>query len=126
MLWISELFFPLTITPVKISILCFYRTIFSIGKFRLVTYTLSTICALWLFAGFWVVIFQCRPVRAVYDVTIVDAHCIQFGPFVFIYELINALIDISILALPVFMVRRLQLQLRRKLQVMSMFLMGGL
>lgn len=93
----------------------------------MITYAISTVCVLWLFAGFWVVIFQCRPVRAVYDVTLAaTAHCIPFAPFVFTYELINALIDVFILVLPVVMVRKLKLQTRQKLQVMSVFLMGGL
>lgn len=125
-LWVAELFFPLTITPIKISVLSLYRTIFATRNFRVVTYLISTLCGLWLFAGLWVIIFQCRPVRAVYDVTLAaEAHCIAFAPFVFTYELINALLDISILAMPIFVVRKLQLQTRRKVQVVSIFLMGG-
>ena len=82
---------------------------------------------MWLFAGFWVILFQCRPVRAVYDVKLAaEAHCFAFAPFVFTYELINALIDVSILALPIFMVPRLQMKPRRKLQVISIFLLGAL
>ena len=88
---------------------------------------MSAVCGLWLFSGFWVTIFQCRPVRAVYDHKLAaGAHCVSFGQFVFIYELLNALIDVCILALPVYMVRKLQLPTRRKLQVISIFLMGGL
>lgn len=88
---------------------------------------MSALCGAWLFTGFWVIIFQCQPPRAVYDLKLAPkAHCVSFGPFVFVYELINALIDVCILALPIFMVRKLQLQTRRKLQIMSVFLMGGL
>lgn len=126
-LWVAELFFPLTITPVKLSVLSFYRTIFSTKKFRLATYAISTICVMWLFAGFWVILFQCHPVRAVFDIKLAaEAHCFPFAAFVFTYELINALIDVSILALPIFMVRKLQMKTKRKLQVISIFLMGAL
>ncbi|KAL8893469.1 MAG: hypothetical protein Q9192_005230 [Flavoplaca navasiana] len=126
-LWVSELFFPFTITCVKISILCFYRTIFSTRTFRHVTYAISAICAMWMFAGFWVIIFQCRPVRAVYDTSLAaTADCFPFARFVFTYELTNALIDVAILALPMYMVRKLQMQTRQKIQVMSIFAMGGL
>ncbi|KAI4263331.1 MAG: hypothetical protein L6R42_001521 [Xanthoria sp. 1 TBL-2021] len=126
-LWVAELFFPFTITCVKISILCFYRTIFSTRTFRRVTYAISAICAMWMFAGFWVIIFQCRPVRAVYDTSLAaTADCFPFARFVFTYELTNALIDVSILVLPIYMVRQLQMETRQKLQVISIFAMGGL
>lgn len=85
------------------------------------------ISAMLMFACFWFVIFQCRPVRAVYDLSLAaTADCIPFGEVVFIYELANALIDVSILALPVYMVRKLQMPTRQKLQVISIFAMGGL
>ena len=126
-LWIAELFFPLTITPIKISILCFYRMIFSTPNYRRATYYLSAICGLWLFSGFWVTIFQCRPVRAVYDRKLAaSAHCVAFGQFAFVHELINALTDLCILALPIFVIRKLQMPTRQKLQIMSIFLLGGL
>ncbi|KAL8904238.1 MAG: hypothetical protein Q9207_003398 [Kuettlingeria erythrocarpa] len=126
-LWVSELFFPFTITCVKISILGFYRTIFSTRTFRLVTYAISAISVMWMFAGFWVTIFQCRPVRAVYDTSLAaTADCFPFAPFVFTYELTNALIDVAISALPINMVRKLQMQTRQKVQVISIFAMGGL
>lgn len=82
---------------------------------------------MWMFASFWVIIFQCRPVRAVYDPSIAaTAECIPFARFVFTSELTNALIDVSILALPICMVRKLQMQTRQKLQVMFVFAIGGL
>ncbi|KAL8983102.1 MAG: hypothetical protein Q9205_002565 [Flavoplaca limonia] len=52
--------------------------------------------------------------------------CFPFARFVFTYELTNALIDVAILALPMYMVRKLQMRTRQKIQVMSIFAMGGL
>ena len=127
MMWVGEILFPLTITPIKISILCFYRRIFATPNFRRATCVMLVVCSLWLFSGFWVSVFQCQPARAVYDLKLAaGAHCVSFGQFVFIYELLNALIDVCILALPIFMVRKLQLPTRRKLQVIFIFLIGGL
>jgi hypothetical protein len=51
---------------------------------------------------------------------------VEFGHFVFIYELLNACLDVAILALPALIVPRLQLSTRRKAQVLAMFLLGGL
>jgi len=129
MLYVASPFLPLTITPLKISILCFYRSVFPLRWFRTATYILTTLCVLWLFSGFWVTIFQCTPVRAVYDFSPsaqLNAKCLDFGQFVFIYELLNACIDVAILALPAFVVPGLHLPLRQRIQVMAIFLMGGL
>lgn len=120
---------PPAITALKISILCFYKSIFSIPWFVNTTYVLMSICVLWLFSGFWVILFQCTPIRAVYDFSPTvqaNKHCVEFGQFVFFYELLNACIDVAILALPAFIVPRLQLSTPRKIQVMSIFLLGGL
>lgn len=126
-LWIAEIVFVLTITPVKISVLCFYRNAFSTPRFRRATYYMSALCVAWLISGFWVTIFQCRPVRAVYDLkAAAGAHCISFKNFAFAHEVINTLTDICILALPLFMIRKLQLPTRRKVQLVSIFLTGGL
>ena len=126
-LWVTELFFPLTITCVKLSVLCFYRTIFSTRNFRLITDAVSAVCVMWMLATCWVVVFQCRPIRAVYNPSLAaTADCVSFAWFVFTSELTNALIDVSILALPIYMVRKLQMKTRRKIQVISVFAMGGL
>jgi hypothetical protein len=127
MLWIASPFFPLTITPLKISILCFYRLVFPLYWFAVATYVISALCGMWLFAGFWVIIFQCTPWRAVYDFSLQPtANCVSFGNFVFIYEFLNACLDVAILTLPLLIVPTLQLSLRRKAQVLMVFFMGGL
>ncbi|KAI1576108.1 hypothetical protein PtrEW4_002296 [Pyrenophora tritici-repentis] len=127
-LWVASHVWPPAITALKISILCFYKSIFSIPWFVNTTYVLMSICVLWLFSGFWVILFQCTPIRAVYDFSPTvqaNKHCVEFGQFVFFYELLNACIDVAILALPAFIVPRLQLSTPRKIQVMSIFLLGG-
>jgi len=128
-LWVASHVWPPAITALKISILCFYRSIFPIPWFIKTTYVLMSVCALWLFSGFWVILFQCTPIRAVYDFSPAvqaNKHCVEFGQFVFFYELLNACIDVAILALPAFIVPRLQLSTPRKVQVMAIFLLGGL
>jgi hypothetical protein len=128
-LWVASHIWPLSITPLKISILCFYRSVFPLPWFKSATYILTTLCVMWWFSGFWVILFQCSPVRAVYDYSPsvqAKARCVQFGHFVFFYELLNACLDVAILALPALVIPKLQLSFRRKVQVMLIFLMGGL
>jgi hypothetical protein len=74
-----------------------------------------------------VTIFQCTPYRAVFDFSLKPiAKCLDFGTFVFVYELLNASIDVTILVLPVLVIPKLQLKLRQKIQVLMIFFMGGL
>ncbi|KAI4220168.1 MAG: hypothetical protein LQ349_008157 [Xanthoria aureola] len=90
---------------VPLSVLCFYRTIFSTRNFRLITHAVSAVCVMWMLATCWVIVFQCRPIRAVYNTSLAaTADCVSFAWFVFTSELTNALIDVCILALPIYMV----------------------
>lgn len=126
-LWIATPIFPLTITPVKISILCFYRRVFPLYWVAISTYVLTSLCVLWLLSGFWVTIFQCTPWRAVFDFSLQPtAHCISFGTFVFVYELLNGCLDVAILAIPAIIVPKLCLGTRRKIQVLMVFFTGAL
>lgn len=127
-LWILNLFFPLTITPIKISVLSYCRLIFSTPRFKKATYVITALCVAWFIAGFPVIIFECTPYYAVYNLTVqaITGYCFPFGNFVLTYELLNSLLDISILVLPVSMIRKLQLPLKRKIKVSAVFLLGRL
>lgn len=110
LVWVAELFFFATITAAKISILNFYRKIFSTTIFGRITYLLSALCLMSLLVGISVTMFGCRPVAANYHVTFpTKDHCVPFGIFMFLMELINALLDVAILAMPCFIIPKLQL-----------------
>lgn len=119
--------FFLTITAVKLSILDFYRHIFATKKFCIAAHIISVICVLWLLAGILYNIFDCDPIVANYDVRYptVD-HCAPFGIYFFFHELLNTMIDVAILAMPFFVIRRLRLTGQQKVQVIGIFLLGGL
>lgn len=128
-LYITEIIFSTTITAVKISILCFYRSIFATPSFRRATLVLGIICMLWFIIIVFIGIFQCRPISGAWDYVFQvedKSRCIPIAGFIFGYELSNVLLDICILCLPIYMIRRLQLPTRRKISVGSIFLLGGL
>lgn len=75
----------------------------------------------------FVVIFQCHPVKAAWDPLRTSKNqCLLFGSFVLGYEASNIAIDLAILCLPIYMIRRLQLPARRKWTLSFIFLLGGL
>ncbi|MCJ1427400.1 hypothetical protein MMC29_005303, partial [Sticta canariensis] len=65
--------------------------------------------------GVFFTIFQCKPIEAAYNITLVSiAKCMPYGALVFGFELSNLILDVFILALPVFVIQALQLETRRK------------
>lgn len=127
-LYIEQLVFAFTITSVKISLLSFYQRIFSVRVFRRWVLFVGALCLVWLVVCLFLIIFQCSPVPAAWRVMmrLSGARCIPATRIVFGAELANVLLDILILALPIYMVRRLQLPRRRKVVVGGIFLLGGL
>lgn len=77
--------------------------------------------------GIFFNIFQCKPIQAVYNLAPFSiAKCKPYGAFGFRFVFSNMTLDVLILALPIFVIRTLQLQTRRKVLVASVFLLGGL
>lgn len=81
----------------------------------------------WWIGTFFLIIFQCHPVEAFWDVLAVLAgQCIPTGVLIFGFELSNVFVDLLIIALPLNEIRKLQMPLQRKLALTSVFGLGGL
>ncbi|APA11193.1 hypothetical protein SS1G_11403 [Sclerotinia sclerotiorum 1980 UF-70] len=128
-LYIEEIIFVITITVVKLSILTFYRHIFTTRKFKFLTWTLCGICIVWAIVCIFVVIFQCKPIHAFWkfelQLTPGAAKCMPSGQVILGFEVSNLLIDFLILSLPVYMVQKLQLKTSRKISIIGIFLLGS-
>ena len=70
-------------------------------------------------------IFQCRPMRAAWDVT-VKAQCIKINLAWMIMAGLNVLTDFILLIAPLPTLWRLQMPGETKLQLMGIFCIGGL
>ena len=124
-----EILFTITISAVKISVLLFYTSIFPTTLFRRQAQALGGLCMLWALANLLLTILQCKPVKAFWELELVakgDGSCIPFGRVLLGYELTNMVIDIAILALPINVIRGLQMRTSRKVAVSCVFLLGGL
>ena len=67
------------------------------------------------------------PVHAAWDSRLaLTAQCFPYGTFALGAELSNLILDVTILAIPVFVVSTLHLGTQQKVLVASMFLLGGL
>ena len=110
-----SVFYALTLTLIKISILLFYREIFVGTKFVLLTYFIGAFVLAW-FVGNEVLEWLNCP----------GGKCNYVKPAVLWQSLSNILADVAILCLPVGKVWQLQMSLRLKVAVAGVFLLGGL
>ncbi len=110
----------------RISFLCLYLRIFVDKTFRLLCKMGIAFTALCNTAFIFATIFQCLPVRAIWDKTVHHPKCINSKAFWFSYAMINIASDVTILALPIRQILKLQLSWKDKLGLMGVFLMGSL
>ncbi|MCJ1373901.1 hypothetical protein MMC20_005131 [Loxospora ochrophaea] len=110
---------------IKISILLLYRRIFVTPRFRQIVWGCIALVAGIGISTTLVAIFSCTPVRAFYDSS-VTGHCINDVHFYWASASLNVATDAIILTLPMPMVWRLQTDLRRKIGISLLFIIGGL
>ncbi|KAK4161308.1 hypothetical protein QBC43DRAFT_323820 [Cladorrhinum sp. PSN259] len=125
--WISELFMTIILTLVKLSVVAWYWSIFGlVDDFRRPMIITAALCIAWGLAFLFVVIFQCIPVHAAWDlVAATTAKCIPFGNILLPYEVTNMVLDVVILALPVRIIWGLRMSTTRKILVACIFGLGG-
>ena len=74
-----------------------------------------------------VFVVQCVPLREAWNpLRTTENKCILFGIFVLMEELTNVMLDITILLLPISVIRHLQLPVRQRWTLSLIFLFGGL
>jgi uncharacterized membrane protein len=77
------------------------------------------------FAFIFAIIFQCSPVAGTWDKTL-SSKCVDVNTLAFSNSGISIAQDLVILFLPVSELATLQMSLRKKLNVLGMFSIGGL
>ena len=109
----------------KASILVFYKNIFTLEPFRTVAHVMLVIVAIWTVSFFFSNLFICYPITPFVE-AFYHRHCKVHGhPMWYASTISDVIIDIMILAMPVPMVLRLKLPLRRRLAILGIFLLGA-
>lgn len=125
MLYVADIIYTLSLVAIKISILQLYRSIFPGRGFMITTSVVGAGVIAWGIAVILVSILQCNPVRGAWDIT-VPATCIPLQEFYLGNAVPNIAMDVIILALPIPNVWTLQMSIKQKLVISSLFLLGGL
>lgn len=117
--------YNLSLVLTKISIVFQYTRVFTQAKIvRICHIMIGILCVygLWtLFGSF----FMCIPVAAFWDQSI-EGHCMDRLAFWFSNSALNIVTDIMIFALPIPLLKKLQLPRRQKMGLMFVFTFGAL
>lgn len=125
-IFLANQFTYFVLCPVlRISIICFYRRLFSTRQFKIVTTGLIWLISLWGVGIFLACALQCRPLRGFWDKS-VEATCFDGNLFFIVNQAFNVVMDFVLLALPLPIIWRLHRSWREKLGLSGVFLIGGL
>ncbi|KAL9012267.1 MAG: hypothetical protein Q9173_002959 [Seirophora scorigena] len=119
----SAVLYVIMITLAKFSVLCFYRRVF--GKpIYLGTTFIFVLQTIWAIICVCLAIFRCDPIAGSWDVTLAS-KCISFETIVIAVEPFNCALDFAMVALPVRVIRTLQLPRKHKISISAIFLLGS-
>ncbi|PSN64929.1 hypothetical protein BS50DRAFT_47370 [Corynespora cassiicola Philippines] len=124
-LWVNEMPFSIVLGLVKISILLFYARLFSASLFKQVSWAMIIIITMWTIAILLVSIFKTNPVSGIWT-NPEETYAINDSAYVISVAAMSLAFDCIILIMPIFVIRKLQMPLRRKIGVMLVFWLGAL
>ncbi|XXH01793.1 hypothetical protein Hte_008154 [Hypoxylon texense] len=125
--YLSELYYAIDVTLIKLSILTLYLRLFNINQhFRKSCYGMMVFVLAWGIAVLFTTIFQCSPIPAAWDKTIPGLKCFNLANFVIGSNVPNILADAVIIVLPMPLLWSLKLSLMRKLGLIALFLVAAI
>lgn len=124
-IFIDALVWNAAVAMPKFSALFFYHRIFQRTHqwFFIALWIAGFLNVLWLIGAELSTVFQCRPVRAVYDIT-VKGHCFPQWKWQLATTVPSVIIDVFILLIPLPLLATLQVSKKRKLLLISVFICG--
>ncbi|KAJ5157760.1 uncharacterized protein N7482_008860 [Penicillium canariense] len=108
----------------KISFLCLYLRIFITTIFRRICYCGIIIVSAWTLSYLLSTIFQCKPMAYFWDKTIKHPKCANNEALWMSYSIINLILDLSVLALPIYPLSKLKLTRDKRIGLFVVFSMG--
>ncbi|KAK4695498.1 hypothetical protein P7C71_g2266, partial [Lecanoromycetidae sp. Uapishka_2] len=122
----SLVLYTICITLVKLSILLFYYRLFGVRKtFRRVIVAALALVITWCIAIVLLNILQCIPIQAAWIRPYPHSKCLNNNTSLLGTAITNVVIDLAILVLPIEPIWRLNLTLRKKLALTTIFCIGA-
>ena len=126
-LYIAEVLFPIAGPLARISALLLYRAIFGKGN-RKFNIGLNIVGSQWIVlavAGFFCTLLQCVPIKRSWTQIHDAQHCLDLEKMVLSLTIYSVFVNFATLALPIPLIWRLKLTLRRKLAIGALFVLAG-
>lgn len=125
MFFIAQTPYKVTVCLNKVAAILLYLRLFPTKDFRITCYVVIGIIVSWSIGGVGATIWQCVPIEGAWNKT-VEAKCIDSNKFWIAYAVMNILTDLMVLTLPIGPIMRLQMNIRERLMLCGVFLLGGL
>jgi len=125
-LYFDEMCYQCGIALTKLSVLFFYRRIFTVTPgFKMTLAVTGIFVILWWLGGLLAVIFSCIPVQGFWDHSIAAKCEYQFGFFIG-QAVPNIILDFVLLLLPLRSLLSLRMRRQQKMALLGVFLLGYL
>jgi len=116
--------------PTKLSVLFFYRRIFGVcgRKFNATSMSLIVTVICWQIAFFFTNMFQYYPIHGMWAKNSKDAHAMLKAPtqMFLAQSYADVALDVVIIAVPIPLIWKLQMDIKKKIGVSCIFLLGAL
>ena len=114
------------LTATKLSILLLYNRIFPNRSLRIASWCIGSLTVLILVVSEIVPLLECIPLQALWNPTVTSPRCINFNAWIVTHGTFSVVTDWIVLLMPIPLVWKLKMARTRKIQVMGIFMLGGL
>ncbi|KAI9731209.1 MAG: hypothetical protein M1834_005402 [Cirrosporium novae-zelandiae] len=121
----SAVYAPAT-SLAKISIALFLLRLTPKRSFRVTLYVVLFVIFSYCLCSILTLILGCLPVKAIWDLTVTNSHCIDRNSVILVLSIFNICTDFTLLIIPMLIVIPLQMPRRQKFGLVAIFLSGGL
>ncbi|RFN48066.1 hypothetical protein FIE12Z_7789 [Fusarium flagelliforme] len=125
MFFIAQTPYKATVCLNKVAAILLYLRLFVTRSFRVWAYIVMGIVVGYGIGGIGATIWQCVPIAGAWNKSI-NATCIDSNKFWVAYATLNVVTDVMVLALPILPIVRLQTNVREKILLGGIFLLGSL
>ncbi|KAI1628765.1 50S ribosomal protein L36e [Exophiala viscosa] len=125
LLYVSVIIYNLGLFMVKDSILYQYLRFFVQRRYRYAAWALIIFIGVVGLIMILTSAFSCWPIEYYWDKTVEGGHCVNMLAFWFSFSAFNILTDLAVWALPMPVLKSLQLPRKQKMSLIAVFALGG-
>ena len=110
----------------RFSLLFLYNRIFKSDRsFSIATRILGTVNAIWYVGFTAAACLRCIPPRKLWN-PLIKGQCVNDSALMIATAVLDSLLDFCVMILPISVLKRLQMSMRRKINLAMIFAIGGL